>query len=80
MRHLQKTFKPKKISCFMEQKRLDRIESEISMLRKAVENIQARLFDEESGKEVNQEVDKEVEEARKSENVSNDEVVQEFLK
>ncbi|MFB6246522.1 MAG: hypothetical protein ABEI74_02960 [Candidatus Pacearchaeota archaeon] len=64
----------------MEQKRLDRIESEISMLRKAVENIQARLFDEESGKEVNQEVDKEVEEARKSENVSNDEVVQEFLK
>lgn len=64
----------------MEQKRLDRIESEISMLRKAVENLQARLSDEESEKELSEEVDKEVEEAREGEDISNEEVVDEFLK
>ena len=64
----------------MESNRLEKIENEIGMLRKAVESIQEYLIDDEAGLEVSDEVVREVEEARKSDDeISHEDVVKEFL-
>ena len=60
----------------MEQQGLSEIVKELGYMRKAIEDMQVYLV--EDGLEVSDEVIKEVEEARKSEGISHEDIVKEF--